>query len=59
MEPPSKTTGSTSSQIIGVLQTKSAMALIRGGLSFFYIKLLIQTVLGDILTGHVRYNRQS
>ena len=31
MEPPSKTTCSTSSQITGVLQTKSAVALDIGG----------------------------
>ena len=37
MEPPSKTTRSTS-QITGVLQTKLAVALVIGGLSFCTFK---------------------
>ena len=35
IEPPSKTTCSTSSQITGALETKSVMAAVRGGFSAF------------------------
>ena len=56
IETPFKTICSSSSQITCALETKSVMALVRGYFSTFSIEV-VDSVLGDILSFHVLYNR--